>query len=134
MTGKTNLNDLTKNMSPQLVDTDYVFCSLGDIKWGEFAELNPLASFLEKEGMTLVIEASKADEHHIEYDSKFKCITLQVHSSLNAVGLTALVAGSLADANISANVMAAYYHDHIFIPSDKGQQALQVLQALKHNM
>ncbi|HBY88217.1 MAG TPA: transporter, partial [Colwellia sp.] len=29
--------------------------------------------------------------------------------------------------NISANVIAAYYHDHIFVQSEKAELALKVL-------
>ena len=60
----------------------------------------------------------------------FCCIVLTVHSSLNAVGLTAAVAGALAAAGISANVVAAHYHDHIFVPSERAVDALAVLEQL----
>ena len=57
-------------------------------------------------------------------------ITLEVHSSLAAVGLTAAFAGALAQANISCNVIAGYYHDHLFVARDDAERALSTLRAL----
>lgn len=64
-------------------------------------------------------------------DSTFKRITLSVYSSLEAVGLTAAVASALAKERISANVIAAYHHDHVFVPADKANQAVQILTKLR---
>jgi hypothetical protein len=58
-------------------------------------------------------------------------ITLRVHSSLAAVGLTAAVAAALSDHGISANVVAAYCHDHIFVPADRAEEALAALRSLQ---
>ncbi len=60
-----------------------------------------------------------AEKAQLAYESKFNQITLTVHSSLDAVGLTAAVATKLASYGISANVVAAYYHDHIFVQTEK---------------
>ena len=57
-------------------------------------------------------------------------ITLQVHSSLAAVGLTAGVAESLAAHGISANMVAAFHHDHVFVPWPKRDEALKILENL----
>ena len=61
-------------------------------------------------------------------DVLFKLITLTVHSSLKSVGLTAAVTSKLAEYEISANVVAAYYHDHIFVPYEKAKKAMEVLR------
>jgi hypothetical protein len=71
-----------------------------------------------------------ADAHALSYDGIFRRITLQVHSSLSAVGLTAAVSGQLAKAGISANVIAASHHDHIFVPSADTDRAMLALAAL----
>lgn len=65
-----------------------------------------------------------------EYESLFKQITLTVYSSLDALGLTAAVARKLASHGISANVVAAYYHDHIFVQKEKADEALLALKEL----
>ena len=82
---------------------------------------------MEAEGLTLVITKDNADKAKLEYESVFKCITLLIHSSLEAVGLTAAVSTKLAENGISANVVAAYYHDHIFVQSVKAEIALDAL-------
>ena len=96
----------------------------------QISDLNPVAAFKEEEGISLVINKETADENGIKYDSVFRLISLHVHSSLDAVGLTAAFSGALGKAGISANVVAAYYHDHIFVPADKTEQAVKVLEQL----
>ncbi|MCH8264724.1 MAG: ACT domain-containing protein, partial [Proteobacteria bacterium] len=80
--------------------------------------------------LSLILEQEVADRGGLSYASVFRAITLTVHSSLDAIGLTAAVAGKLAEHGISANVVAASYHDHIFVPRDKAEQALKLLAAL----
>jgi hypothetical protein len=134
MTGITDLQTLLQNISPELDPTDYIFCCFPHTNYGAMAELNPIASFIEAEGLTLVVPKSTADTHHIPYEGVFKRITLTVHSSLEAVGLTAAFAGKLAEHHISANVMAGYYHDHIFVPTSHATTAINALRELKsHN-
>ena len=78
---------------------------------GDHSEMEPIAAFSENEGLTLVVPKSKADSHGLGYGSAFKCITLKIHSSLEAVGLTAAISTKLTEYNVSANVIAGYYHD-----------------------
>jgi hypothetical protein len=87
--------------------------------------------FLEAEGLTLIIRKTAAEQHGIPFEATFKAITLNVHSSLEAIGLTAAVASRLTLRGISANVVAAYYHDHIFVPTTDAKRALQVLRELQ---
>ncbi|WP_323750401.1 ACT domain-containing protein [Marinobacter sp.] len=127
MTGEKNLDKLLKSMSPELMNGEYVFCTFQNARYGDYSDLEPIASFIESEGLTLVIPKSKADEKNVDYDSVFKGITLSVHSSLDAVGLTAAFSNKLAEHGISANVIAGYYHDHIFIQSEFAARALEAL-------
>ncbi|KKD00783.1 ACT domain-containing protein [Photobacterium halotolerans] len=129
MSGIMDLKRLLQTMSPVTREDDYVFCTVnGDIT--EYLQYAPLATFQEQEGLTLVVTAQAAEAAAIKYESTFRCITLTVHSSLEAVGLTAAVSTALAKHGISANVIAAYYHDHVFVPADKADLALQVLTDL----
>ena len=130
MTGETDLSKMLATLQPHLRDEEYVFCTMGNGRYGDHPELEPIASFLETEGLTLVIPKSRADEQGMAYEGVFRCITLSVHSSLAAVGLTAVVATQLAAHHISANVIAAYYHDHIFVPAPHADAALAALHAL----
>ena len=127
MTGITELDELLKSMSPEFQDGEYVFCSV-DGNYSDYSHLNPLASFKESEGLTLILPVEDAVKANIAYDSRFKQITLTVHSSLNAVGLTAAIAIKLASYGISANVVAAFYHDHIFVQSENADKAMMALK------
>ncbi|HGE6076844.1 TPA: ACT domain-containing protein [Vibrio cholerae] len=126
MSGIKNLELLLQSMSPELMAGDYVFCTV-DGALSDYLSLEPIATFREPEGLTLVLEAEKAQQAGLESSALFSLIILTVHSSLEAVGLTAAFATKLAEHGISANVIAGYYHDHIFVQKEKAQQALQAL-------
>lgn len=132
MSGERNLMTLLSSMSPKILPESYVFCSVAG-KYGDHCELMPLAAFSESEGLTLVLTKQMADQAQLTYSSVFKGITLMVHSSLDAVGLTAAVSGKLAGKGISANVIAAYYHDHIFVQEEKIGQAIEALNEFSEN-
>ena len=127
MVGEKDIKKLLTSLSLHLIEGDFVFCTIQDAKYGDFAELLPMASFREDEGLTLLVPKENADKAGFSYESIFKCISLKVHSSLEAVGLTAAVSGKLAERGISANVIAAYYHDHIFVQAEKVDAALSAL-------
>lgn len=128
MTGVTKLADLVKNMTPRLNDGEYVFVSVKDISGIDREDT--LGEFKEAEGTTVVMEKKKADEYKLSYEYVASWITLMVHSSLEAVGLTALFSAELARHHISCNVMAGYFHDHIFVDQKDGEKAVQILNAL----
>ena len=130
MTGEKNLGKLLRSLSPTLGADEYVFCSFEDAHYGDRLDLEPIGSVREKEGLTLVVPKSKADEHEVPYDSVFRCITLNVHSSLDAVGLTAAFSNKLAEHGISANVIAGFFHDHIFVQSERADEAIEAINEL----
>jgi len=127
VSGIIELDELLKSMSPEIQDGEYVFCTVaGD--YSDYKHLNPLASFKESEGLTLIISVEAARQEKLAFAGTFKQITLTVHSSLEAVGLTAAVANKLSSYDISANVIAAYFHDHVFVQTEKAEQALLALK------
>ncbi|HEY4327942.1 MAG TPA: ACT domain-containing protein [Mucilaginibacter sp.] len=128
MSGETNLNTLLKTMTPVLNNGDYVFCTIENIQTIPHDKI--LGSFRETEGVTVILEKSTADELMLPYSYISAWITLNVHSSLEAVGLTAAFSNALAKENISCNVVAAYYHDHIFVDQKDAAKAMQVLKQL----
>ena len=128
--GERTLERLLVGMSPILKSGEFVFCTFENSKYGDHQELEPIASFIEDEGLTLVLPKQRADEYGLEYESTFGCITLMVHSSLDAVGLTAAFATRLTELGISANVIAGFFHDHIFVQSDLAEKALEGLKQL----
>ena len=127
MDGEKDLEKLLQTLTPRLHNDLYVFCQITGGRYGDYTEANPIASFMEPEGLTLVVKKSMADELNLPYDGLFSYISLDVHSSLEAVGLTAAVSTRLSEHGISANIIAAYSHDHLFVPADKGDEALRLL-------
>ena len=122
----TDLTTLLENLEPIADEHDYVFCTVAGVPDG----LQPLATFREGEGISLICQKEEAEASGLAYDGIFRKITLSVYSSLDAIGLTAAVSTALTEANISANVVAAYHHDHVFVPKDKAEEAMSILRRL----
>jgi hypothetical protein len=128
MGGVTDLSKLIKSMTPKLNEGSYVFVTLKDVS---SIDRNAIISeFKEAEGTSIIIEKNKADVLNLKYNYIASWITLTIHSSLDAVGLTATFSNELAKHNISCNVVAAFYHDHIFVDQKDAQKAMKVLQNL----
>ena len=94
-------------------------------------QVAPLMTFREEEGLTAILSPGDARALGLPEQPVFRHITLRVHSSLEAVGLTAAVAAALTAAGISANVVAAFHHDHVFVPAGRAEAALACLRALQ---
>jgi hypothetical protein len=128
MTGETSLPTLLRHLTPVLQDGAYVFCTVTATYEVPLAEV--LGTFREAEGLTLILPQATADRLALPYDYVATWLTLQVHSSLAAVGLTAAFAQALAAAGISCNVVAGFYHDHLFVAQADAERAVHVLQQL----
>lgn len=131
MAGETSLTTLLRSMSPQLNAGDYVFCTLRDGLLPSGVDI--IGSFREQEGLTVILERSQAEQAGFNFDYVAAWITLNVHSALEAVGLTAAFATALGKAGISCNVIAGYYHDHLFVGQADAERAMQVLRDLAAN-
>ena len=88
------------------------------------------AAVREAEGLTVVLPRAEADALELPYDFVAAWITLEVHSALEAVGLTAAVSRALTQARISCNVLAGFHHDHLLVPVADSARALEVLAEL----
>lgn len=133
MSGVRDLETLLAAMRPVLLEEEYVFVSFPDGNYGDGAHLNPVVMVRENEGMTLIVTREAAQSNNQQFESVFRCISLQVHSSLDAVGLTAAVSTRLAEADISANVVAGFYHDHVFVNAGHASEAMLVLENFGHD-
>jgi predicted N-acetyltransferase YhbS len=127
MTGEKNLEALLAAMHPVQRDGEYVY-----ILWPDGKPLVPgiEAAVREAEGLTVVLPRAVADKEGLAYGFVGAWITLQVHSALEAVGLTAAVSKALADARISCNVLAGFHHDHLLVPVADAPRALEALAEL----
>ncbi len=125
MFGINNLDILLKSMQPELVQGEFVFCT-----FSERQDLEALLSFKEKEGWTYILAREEADHLQFSYAAIWSMITLNVHSDLEAVGFLAALTPKLASEGISVNVVSAFYHDHLFVPAAKKDQALAILKSV----
>lgn len=123
MSGIDDLELLLAGMSPRLNDGCYVWASVPSIPMG----VTPVATIVEDEGISIVVDEATATNLRLDAEYRSAWITLEVHSSLAAVGLTAAFSTALADAGISCNVVAGAKHDHLFVPYEERDRALQVL-------
>lgn len=131
-TGETNLSVLLKTMHPILNEGEYVFCVLEKEQTVHINDI--LLLFKEAEATTLIMNREKAETAGYNYQGVFSWISLTVHSSLEAAGLTAAFSTALAQHQISCNVVAAYYHDHIFVPIKDADKAMRVLKKLSESI
>ena len=131
MSGGTDTASLLADTDPTLSAVEVVFCSFPNAAVADKAFLDPIGCFEEPEGLSLIITRQVAEAHGIPFSVVLQGITLNVHSSLEAVGLTAAVAGRLTQHGISANIVASYYHDHVFVPVADAERALAVLRTLQ---
>ena len=129
MSGETSLSILIKNIQPELFEGEYVFVSLND---KHIKKLHPICTFKEKEGFSIILNRDEADLNNIQYESVFRLITLNIHSSLDAVGFLAKIATELSKHDISVNVVSAYYHDHLFVPAPRADEVINILHQLKN--
>tara|TARA_B110000259_G_C13711917_1_gene280776 strand:- start:48 stop:446 length:399 start_codon:yes stop_codon:yes gene_type:complete len=128
MEGEKDLQKLLKNMKPVLNPGEYVFAVVKNLD--NILRTDTLFEFKEKEAITLVLEKNKADTLKLSYQFISSWITLKVHSSLEAVGLTAAFSTALTKHKISCNVVAGFYHDHIFVDTKDAKKAIEVLTNL----
>ena len=126
MTGEMNLATLLRTLTAKLQPDTYVFATLETIPTG----MTPRMIFVEDEGITLICTRAEAQVAGIAYSFPCRMITLEVHSALEAVGFIAHIAARLAAAGMGVNPVAGYFHDHLFIPEGREDDALAVIDAI----
>ncbi len=121
-------SSLIKNISPELNEGEYVFCSVKDPE--QLEGINVIYSFREKESVTAIMPKKTAESKGFPFAFTAAWITLNVYSPLDSVGFTALFANALAKEGIGCNVVAGYYHDHVFVPYADAERAMKTLASL----
>ena len=128
MSGSTNLAAMLQTLEVVALPDEFVYATLPA---DHAAVALAKATIEEKEGLTVVLRRMDADFHEVAYEYVAAWLTLSVHSSLEAVGLTAAFSHALAQAGISCNVLAGHYHDHILVSSSDRDRAISVLHGLR---
>lgn len=127
VSGIDDLNEILTTLTVVQRPGVYVFVSVAELETGQRVE----ASIEEEEGTTLVVTRETARSRGWSYELEAAWLTLEVHSSLAAVGLTARVSEALARRGIPCNVLAGYYHDHLLVPVDRAEEAMEAVSSLK---
>ncbi len=128
MSGERNLSELLRTLSAHLVDGIYVFATVPD---GSVPEnITPRMVFQEAQGTTLILLKKDADAQAIAYEFPCRMITLDVHSSLEAVGFIARIATELAKHGMGVNPVSGFFHDHLFVPDGRENEALRILDQI----
>ncbi len=125
MAGESNLEKLLSAMKPVLLPGVYVFATVPSEL--ETKDLAPRMVFEEAEGKTLILLQETAKKHELKHEFPSRMITLNIHSSLDAVGFIAAITTELAALKMGVNPVSAFYHDHLFVPADRADQALAAL-------
>lgn len=129
MTGETDLKKLLASMTPELLPGVHVFVTLAPgVPVPE--TLEPVMQFREREGTTLIVLEHEAKAAGLEGVFPGRMITLNIHSSLEAVGFLAAITTRLATAGMGVNPVSAFYHDHLFVPADRAGEAIVILESL----
>jgi hypothetical protein len=129
MPGETNLQKLLGSMSPELLPGVHVFATLPP-GTPPPANLHPVMIFREREGDTLILPEEEARAANVPYAFPSRMITLNIHSSLDAVGFLAAITTRLAGAGMGVNPVSAYFHDHLFVPAERADEAIAILQRI----
>lgn len=124
--GETRLPVLLAAMRPVLRPGAFVFVTLLDAEAVKLTDV-ALATFREDEGVSVVLPREEAERLGLRHDSVWALITLEVRSSLAAVGFLAAVLPALAAVNLSVNPVSAFHHDHLFVPWERREEALEIL-------
>jgi len=127
MGGERDLTKLLGSMRPQLQDGTMVFVTV-PFAAGPPRGVEPVMVFREREGWTLILEEEAARKAGLAGTFRCRMITLDVHSSLEAVGFIAAIAARLAQAGMGVNPVAGFWHDHLFVPADRAEEAMEMLR------
>lgn len=126
MGGETNLDVLLATMTPRLSPEVFVFVTCPDRTWPE--GLDPVCFFQEPQGTTLILHRAEAEQAGLHATFPCRMITLEIHSALEAVGFIATISTALARADMGVNPVAGFFHDHLFVPDGRQNDALDVLE------
>lgn len=131
MSGVSNIDELISSMRAELMPNVYVFATTPD--HGVASTVPAIMTFREAEGLTLILTREEAERLALKYEFPCRMITLNIHSSLEAIGFMSRITTHLARLGMGVNPVSAFYHDHLFVPEARAQEALNALDGLARN-
>jgi len=129
MSGQTNLSVVLKSLKISCDNTEYGFATVDNKTLPVDDEI--LGTFKEAEGLTIIAEKDFLQRKGMSFEGSYAKLTIDVYTSLELVGLTAVLASKLAENKIPANVVAGYFHDHIFVQYNLRKKAIEAIESLK---
>lgn len=126
MPGETDLQKLLASMAPDLHPGVFVFATLPP-EAPRPTGIDPVMTFREREGETLILLEDEARAAGLAATYRCRMITLNIHSALDAVGFLAAITARLAAAGLGVNPVSGYFHDHLFVPADRADDAMAIL-------
>lgn len=127
--GEKNLQTLVRTMQPTLLDGSWAFVTVPNGKPVPHG-LHPLMTYREPEGLTMLLDEKDLAKTNLPHAFFCRGISLNVNSSLYAVGFLALISDVLAKAAMSINIVSAFHRDYIFVPTGRADEALTLLKKL----
>ncbi|MGN6153179.1 MAG: ACT domain-containing protein [Lysobacteraceae bacterium] len=121
-TGETDLSRLLAGLAPELAPTPRAIRTQAH---DAPVPADAILLFREDEGTTVIVATDDREAAPL-----WAQVTLRIHSSLDAVGMMAAISAALTDAGIPCNAISAYYHDHLFVPWARREDAMDALHAL----
>ena len=132
MAGETNLDKLIQSITVVLHDDVYVFVTLPPD--APSVPVKPRMMFQETEGTTLILRKAEAETCGLPFEFPCRMITLNIHSSLEAVGFMARIATELSKHDMGVNPVSGFFHDHLFVPDGREDDAVSALENLARSM
>jgi hypothetical protein len=117
-------------LNPKLNEKPYAFVDATDKAVISTVINHVVCIFRETEGVTAIITEEAANELELPVEFTAAWITLEAETELTDIGITAAFSKALGERGISCNVFAPIHHDHIFVPWENRDEALEILEKL----
>ncbi len=132
MQGERDLSTLLQQMTPEVHPDVFAFCCFPDRQLPP--GLTPVGTFHEAEGLTAIVPLHQVQALGLPHQFECRMVTLTVHSALDAVGFLTRISAALAAQGIACNVVSAFHHDHLFVPSERIADAMNALTELRRTV
>jgi uncharacterized protein len=129
VSGETDLGRILEDLTVSRRDGVFVFATIPP---GQPLPDLPIAAMVgEVEGTTIVLNRDVAVGAGVEYEFEAAWLTIDTHTSLEAVGVAASISTALAMKAIPVNIIAGFHHDHLLVPADMAEDAIAAVELVR---